>query len=165
MRIAVISDTHLHEPSPWLQAVYDEYLAEADILVHCGDTTGFSTWSFFNQHPDFHSVRGNMDEWRLADELSEKAGFEAAGLRFGAVHGYGFGSPLKQSIAQVLGPDCDVVFFGHTHHAEWTEVNGLKLLNPGSLKACRMSTGTMAYLHVDDSGRMEPEFLQIPGSL
>ena len=134
MKIAVISDTHVHEPDEWLAEVYGRYMAGADVLVHCGDTTGFSVWSFFNQHPNFYAVRGNMDEWRLAQELSERVSFEAGGLTMGAVHGHGFGR-IKPDIASALGPDHDVVFFGHTHNREWAEVNGLWLLNPGSLRS------------------------------
>jgi putative phosphoesterase len=164
MKIAVISDTHLHEPDQWLEAVYEKYLAHADVLVHCGDTTGFSVWSFFNQHPDFHAVRGNMDEWRLSQELSERESFEAGGLKMGAVHGYGFGR-IKAGISAALGADHDVVFFGHTHRREWAEQDGLMLLNPGSLKASAFLAGSMAYLHVDGDGRLEPEFVDVPSGL
>jgi hypothetical protein len=165
MLIAVISDTHLHEPNQWLEAVYDRRLAKADVLVHCGDTTGFSVWSFFNRHPDFHAVRGNMDEWRLAEELPERKSFEVANLTIGAVHGYGYGARIKTGIAHAHGADHDVVCFGHTHRREWAEKDGLRLLNPGSLKAGAFSNGSLAYLHVDEYGRMEPEFVDVPAKV
>jgi len=165
MKIAVISDTHLHAPGEWLEAVYDSFLATADILVHCGDTTGFPVWSFFNQHPNFYAVRGNMDEWRLAEELPDRESFRAGGLNFGAMHGFGFSGGVEAGVARSFGREYDVVFYGHTHKPLWTEMGGVKLLNPGSLKAGMFQPGTLAYLHVDQEGRLEPEFLDVPDSL
>lgn len=164
MKIAVISDTHMHAPSQWLEAVYDKYLATADILVHCGDATGFPVWSFFCRHPSFYAVSGNMDEWRLADELPDRESFNVMGLSFGAVHGFGFGGGIKAGIASSFGPEYDVVFFGHTHHPEWAEEHGVRLLNPGSLQAGVFASGSLAYLHVDATGRMEPEFVEVSGT-
>ena len=70
MKIAVISDTHMGNPSSWLDAVYTKWLGPADVLIHCGDIASVETWSYFMQHDNFICVRGNCD-WapQLVDEL------------------------------------------------------------------------------------------------
>jgi hypothetical protein len=134
MLIAVISDTHLYEPSPRLETVYAEHLAGADAVLHCGDMTSRSTWSFLCQHPKFHAVAGNMDDWALAKELPPRLTLSLDGLTVGLAHGNGLsGRPLSRALAESFGPGYDLVCFGHTHVPEHVAYGPIHLVNPGSL--------------------------------
>ncbi|MDY7000851.1 MAG: metallophosphoesterase [Thermodesulfobacteriota bacterium] len=157
MKIAVISDTHLHEPRPWLEAVYDKHLAGADAVLHCGDMTGKPTWAFLNRHPAFHAVAGNMDDRSLKGGLESRLSLDLAGLRVGMTHGWGvipFG--LWKKVAESFGPGYDLICFGHTHTPKKDDYQGTLVLNPGSLRE-----GSMALVHVLDNKKLEIEFVTL----
>lgn len=134
MKIAVLSDTHFPAPSDWLRVVYDQHLADADVVLHCGDMTGFSLWSFFCQHPRFHAVSGNSDEWRLVEELPARLTLDLDGLRVGLVHGWGERATLAERVAEEFGPGMDLICFGHLHQYVWRRHGSAWVLNPGSLR-------------------------------
>ncbi|BBD08832.1 metallophosphoesterase family protein [Desulfovibrio ferrophilus] len=163
MKIALISDTHATGPTPWMQAVYDRYLAKADLLLHMGDMTSKELWSFFMQHPGFHAVAGNMDEWSLSGELETRLSMTVeGGLRIGMMHGFGLsGRPLSGAVAQAFGPDYDLLCFGHTHEPAWIDYDGVRVANPGSLRETGKAP-TLAYVHVAADGTMTRELVQVP---
>ena len=156
MQIAVISDTHMGTPPSWLEAVYARWLGPADALVHCGDITSFATWSYFMQHDNFLCVRGNCDwEPQLADQLEPMLSTRLGPLRLGVTHGWGPRSQVPVKVAQAFGPGYDLVCYGHTHARVWSVINGVQLLNPGSLG----ESGSLALVHVDDDGSLRCEFV------
>ena len=160
MRIAVISDTHLHEPSSRLESVYATYLADADAVLHCGDITGRSAWSFLSQHPNFHAVAGNMDDWNLARDLPARLSLKLDGLTVGVAHGNGLaGRPLSRAVAQSFGPGYDLVCFGHTHTPEHVTYDATHVVNPGSL-ANHESAPTLALI---DTSPFHVEFVRVQG--
>jgi len=103
MRIAVVSDTHLSAPTDWLERAYATYLAPADAVVHCGDMTGRSAWSFFLQHPCFYCVQGNMDDYQLAVDLPPRLELELAGLKVVGGHRRGCKAGLSAGPARAPG--------------------------------------------------------------
>ncbi|MBC15981.1 Phosphoesterase [Pseudodesulfovibrio profundus] len=156
MRLAVISDTHLHSPEPWLERVYNQWLAPADVLVHCGDITTFDTWSFFMQHDRFLCVRGNCDwEPRLVEQLDPMLTAQVGPLTIAATHGWGPRSQVPVKVAQAFGPEYDLVCYGHTHAQDWSVIEGVQLLNPGSLGESR----SLAIVTISDDGAMDCEFI------
>lgn len=134
MQIAVISDTHMGNPPAWLDQVYATWLEPADALIHCGDITSVATWSYFMQHDNFICVRGNCD-WdpQLVDELAPMITTTLGPLTVGATHGWGPRSQVPVKVAQAFGPEYDLVCYGHTHNRDWSVIEGVQLLNPGSL--------------------------------
>ncbi|NJB68627.1 hypothetical protein GGQ74_002300 [Desulfobaculum xiamenense] len=163
MKIAVISDTHAYEVTEWMEAVYDRYLAGADLLLHCGDTTGHPVWSWLCQHPGFHAVSGNVDDYALTQELDVRVSLRVGGLTVGLVHGFGYGpvDGLSARIAEALGPDYDLVCFGHSHRTEWVRHGSTWMLNPGSLREGGAEP-TLAFLHIADDGTIAHEFVSVP---
>ena len=132
MRVAVISDTHLRQATPWFESVYARYLAQADVVLHCGDHTGHSLWAYMVQHPDFASVAGNSDSYDLAMELPPLLERDMAGLRVAVTHGWGPRPGLSARLAKAFAGCFDVLFFGHSHAAEDTCHGQTRLINPGS---------------------------------
>lgn len=156
MRLAVISDTHLHSPEPWLERVYNQWLAPADVLIHCGDITTFDTWSYFMQHDRFLCVRGNCDwEPRLVEQLDPMLTAEIGPLNIAATHGWGPRSQVPMKVAQAFGPEYDLVCYGHTHARDWSIIEGVQLLNPGSLGESR----SLAIVTIAHDGTMDCEFV------
>jgi hypothetical protein len=132
MRIAVISDTHLDQPTPWFEEMYERHLAQADWLLHCGDVTGRGLLEYVERHPGFYGVAGNMDGRPVDGELPPTRVVELDGLRVGMAHGYGYGHPIARTLARAFAGRADLVCFGHTHRFEWVEHEGVRVLNPGS---------------------------------
>lgn len=156
MNIAVISDTHMGSPSPWLERVYDTWLASADVLVHCGDITSPATWSYFMQHPHFLCVRGNCDwEPQLVDQLEPLLTAEVGELTLGVTHGWGPRSQVPVKVAQAFGPSVDLVCYGHTHARDWSVVEGVRLCNPGSLG----ESGSLAIVTAHEDGDLSCRFV------
>ncbi|MBI9112066.1 YfcE family phosphodiesterase [Maridesulfovibrio ferrireducens] len=137
MKIAVISDTHLREPDSRLTEIFNEHLADADLLIHCGDLVSFSVWQFFCQHPNFYAALGNCDDWKLSDQLRPLESLSFQGLRIGIAHGWGNRSQVSRNVANSFSPDFDLLCYGHTHIQDWSVVNGIQMLNPGSLTSPR----------------------------
>jgi putative phosphoesterase len=135
MKIAVLSDTHSFEPTPWHESVFNEYIAGTDAVIHCGDITGqnFYHW-LVGSHPRVYAVAGNMCAYNLAVDLPDSLDIELDGRRIGVAHGWGPRSQVPVKVAQSFGPGFDIVCFGHTHRFFWEEMDGTWLLNPGSLQ-------------------------------
>ncbi|QJB55548.1 metallophosphoesterase family protein [Pseudodesulfovibrio sp. zrk46] len=156
MKIAVISDTHMGTPPSWLEHVYNKWLGPADYLVHCGDITTPDTWSYFMQHDNFLCVRGNCD-WdpQLVDMLEPMLTAQVGPLTLGATHGWGPRSQVPVKVAQAFGPEYDLVCYGHTHARDWSVIEGVQLINPGSLGESR----SLAIVTVEEDGSMACEFI------
>ncbi|HBE95427.1 MAG TPA: YfcE family phosphodiesterase [Desulfovibrio sp.] len=155
MLLAVISDSHLGAPSPWLESVYARHLARADALLHCGDITGRATWSFFLQHPNFHACLGNCD-WDLGAELSPVVRFDLGDLSVAAMHGFGNRSGVGARAAEALGPHAGLVCFGHTHQRHFSTHAGFHLLNPGSL-----GEGSLALVRIEPGQALDCTFVDV----
>ena len=134
MRLAIISDTHLASPNAWFEEVYARHLAPADLLFHCGDSTGVGIWSYLLQHPRFEAVAGNSDSYDLASSLPALLERTIASRRVAVVHGWGARPGLSQRLAEALGDRADIVFFGHSHAFEDSVHGRTRLINPGSLR-------------------------------
>jgi putative phosphoesterase len=117
--------------------------------------TGRAAWSFFLQHPDFHCVQGNMDDWDLAADLPARLDLELGGLRVAACHGWGFKAGLSRRIYDAFGPDYDIIFFGHTHVPEDSRYGRTRCVNPGSLRQGSLALVTL------DGGRIDIEFVTL----
>lgn len=164
MKIAVVSDTHLHRPEPWLDSLFVKYFSQADYLLHCGDFTSFTVWQTFCQHPGFHAVLGNCDDWQLTSELSstEVVKIKNFDLKIGMVHGWGNRSGVAQRAAEHFGANYDLVCYGHTHIRNWDIVSGVQVVNPGSLYNPRDNNGPgFAMIEVTPDGDFECEFVDI----
>ncbi|MCM0754688.1 YfcE family phosphodiesterase [Desulfovibrio aminophilus] len=155
MLLAVISDSHLGAPTPWLESVYARHLAGADALVHCGDITAESVWAFFLQHPNFHACLGNCD-WTLGSLLQPVARLSLGGLNIAVTHGFGPRPDVPRRVARALGPEADLVCFGHTHARYFSDEHGALLVNPGSL-----AEGSLALLTLESGQRPACRFVDI----
>lgn len=144
MRIAVLSDTHMNSPDQWFASVWERYCEPADYVIHCGDVTGEAMYYFMSGHPGFYGVAGNMDQWTLGDTLPDTVRLELDGLRIAAAHGWGSRMTLAETVVSAVGHDRDLVCYGHSHIWDWRVVNGVRVLNPGSLTSPRSGGRSLA---------------------
>lgn len=144
VRIGVISDTHLTEPTETLLRIYTEWLEPCDYLVHCGDYHGEATAEFLAGHPGFRGVSGNVDGWDVARLVPPTRVFTALDFRIGVVHGWGLFGDVGREASRLFGPDLDLVCYGHTHLYDLREFDKTLVLNPGSLFSPRRGAPSLA---------------------
>lgn len=128
MKILVISDTHGHIEEA--ERIYNE--GDFDMIVHLGDLYDDALMIERDTGARVVAVRGNMDmDYSPVNYRVLKTDFG----RILLIHGHRekVKSGLMNLIYRTHEMDCDAVFFGHTHQAFYDEVDGLVVLNPGSL--------------------------------
>lgn len=129
MRILVFSDTHGKIDKA--AEIYHQ-LQEIDLIIHLGDLWNDAKRLKELLPVSLLSVRGNMDGAFSREE------YQILETEYGKIYlAHGHMENVKQGLdhimykAESLG--CRAVFFGHTHIPLFRQVEGLYLLNPGSL--------------------------------
>ncbi|MFC7246624.1 metallophosphoesterase family protein [Catellatospora aurea] len=133
MRLVVMADTHVPKRAQDLPKPLWDAVDGADVVVHAGDWADLSLLDTLEQRAArLIAVYGNNDGPDLRARLPETARAELDGLRIAVVHETGPATGRERRCA-ALFPDCDVLFFGHSH-IPWdsTAPTGLRLINPGS---------------------------------
>lgn len=95
--------------------------------IHCGD----SELSPHEMH-GFVSVQGNNDPYHTFPELVV---VPIQGYRALIVHGHrvGISNRLRQLAKLAKEHQCQFVFFGHSHVFADDTVDGIRIMNPGSI--------------------------------
>lgn len=119
-KILLVSDNHFDMRN--LQKALNDNL-ECDHYFHCGD----SEFTADKLRP-FVSVRGNND---YDHSYPKEIIFEIEGHRILMYHGSYYEEAIVDK-AKYL--NCDTVFYGHTHIFNDTVKDGVRLINPGSLR-------------------------------
>jgi putative phosphoesterase len=114
------------------------------------DATGF--------YSDWKLVCGNND---YGISLPEAAVFELCEHRFFMCHGHRHGlyGGYNSLLATAKNNDADAVLFGHTHVPFQKTINGILLINPGSLGRPRSRIGsTFAVIECTEDKPLQVEF-------
>lgn len=130
MRILVVSDTH--RDAYMLQKAVDAQ-PNAQVIIHLGDGADEAE-DLVCLYPKKQVlfVRGNCD---FAANAPAQGLVTLEGRRIFYTHGhlyevkFGEGALLQEGIRQ----KADIILYGHTHRAVTTFINGVHLMNPGSL--------------------------------
>jgi putative phosphoesterase len=152
--IAVISDSHIPERAASIPESFRERVATADHVVHAGDFTDPDTLETVRDlvGERLTAVYGNMDPRNL--DLPAVASLEAGGVEFVVTHGTGDLETYESRVAEVVREQADadaVGIAGHTHEVLGAVVDGVRLLNPGSVTgAPPAERATMLELTVED---------------
>ncbi len=131
MRVAVLSDTHLHRVTDGFKAFVKECLCNVDAILHAGDYVSAEVVDFLGKRP-FHGVHGNMDCGEIKERLPRQRIVAFGGHRVGLIHGWGWGGDLEGRIAREF-EGVDVIVYGHSHRAANHVKDGVLLFNPGSM--------------------------------
>ena len=145
MRIIVLSDTHGNYARA-VRAVNEA--GPAELVIHLGDEYADGALiGQFCQRP-LLAVPGNCDPGCSEPRLKTVT---AAGKRILLTHGdsYGVKNGLHHLIKKGLTERADVILFGHTHQPLVQQIDGMLLVNPGTLQY-RASTQSYAILEISD---------------
>ena len=130
MKIGVISDTHLREPSGELERIVLAHFGDADMILHAGDFVDQRIVDFFRRW-NLIAVCGNMDTGEVRSSLPQKRTIDVSGLKIGLIHGWGSPIGLEKRIKGEF-PPLDCLIYGHTHYPVNHKRAGLLFFNPGS---------------------------------
>lgn len=123
--IVLVSDNHMAErPLEYVRKAHPD----ADYFFHCGDSELPPRFL-----EGFACVRGNNDyDLEMPDHLILKIGEHRILLTHG--HHDLLWRGLDQLASRAKRNGCDIVCYGHTHAYSDRTVNGIRLLNPGSMR-------------------------------
>ncbi|AGB40888.1 phosphoesterase, MJ0936 family [Halobacteroides halobius DSM 5150] len=164
MKLGVVSDIH-GSLTAFKEA--KDYLKDSDLLLIAGDIlyhgarnplpAGYDTEGVLEElkemEEDFLAVKGNVDalvdDWVLPYPLSEYTVVEDNGRRIAIYHGYQDETAEERAnFAHQLG--ADILVFGHTHLPLIEEVNGVILLNPGSIALPKQKPAVSTIAQIDE---------------
>ena len=150
MNILVLSDTHGQIDKAVEMYERLNALGSIDLVIHCGDYVKDARrikrrLAFRGSKAQVIMVPGNCDGCRERD-------FETVEVPSGKIlvtHGHMENVKIGYSNLLYLAEEqkCNAVCFGHTHRAVNEVVDGIRIVNPGSLTNPRDgSKGTCAFL-------------------
>jgi len=153
VQLAVIADTHIPTRAAAIPDRFEERIRAADHVIHAGDFTSAEALEHVHDLADeLTAVHGNMDGRAL--ELPAVASLVVEGVTVVVTHGTGSPSGYEDRVAGVAreeGGDDAVGVAGHTHTVLDTVVDGVRLLNPGSVTgAAPADRATMMTVDVED---------------
>lgn len=151
MKILVVSDTHGRDGN-LEQAVLKEQ--PFDMLIHCGDVEGREFYIEALAECPCTMVSGNND---FFSDLPREDEFSIAGHRILISHGhyYGVSMDFSRIVDEAQSRNCDCVCFGHIHRPVLEEIDGVLVLNPGSLSFPRQRNRKPSYAVLNiEEGKM-----------
>lgn len=158
MKIVVVSDTHKNFPV--LDKVVNANL-DADLFIHLGDGENEAR-DVHNAHPDkaMIYVQGNCDfGFHRAYQI-----VNACGFKIFCTHGHvqDVHSGLDRLVAQAKSNDCRIALFGHTHLYRTDNIDGVFVMNPGSLDSPRNHNApTYGVIELSSSGDIQMKIIEV----
>ena len=155
MKILVVSDTHRKDDN--LKLVLSEE-CPLDMLIHLGDAEGSEHFipDWVNPECRMEMVRGNNDFFSRLDRERE---IDIAGHKAFITHGHYYGVSMGPEglVDEAKSRGCDIAMYGHTHRPFLDVIDGVTVLNPGSLSYPRQEGRRPSYMiiHVDADGKMD----------
>ncbi|MBT3602033.1 MAG: metallophosphoesterase family protein [Candidatus Latescibacteria bacterium] len=146
-RIGLISDTHgLLRP----EAV--KTLAGVEHIIHAGDVGDPNILNALQATAPVTAVRGNVDFTSQLSNLPITDVVQIGDVSIYVIH------IIDSLNIDLKAGGFHAVIFGHSHHPEVRDVDGVSYINPGSIGPRRFNTPiAMAYLHIEGTNlKVEP---------
>lgn len=141
----IISDSHGNMDG--VKKLYPLF-SENDFIIHLGDTSADAVKIADNFAKKTVIINGNCEFFKCGED--ERV-LEIEGVKIFACHGHKYGVKQTYSLlakrAKELG--CTVALYGHTHIPEIKEVDGITLVNPGTLNRYSQNTYCFMTVHGD----------------
>lgn len=153
MKILVLSDSHGKNEGMW-QAIRQE--EPLDWILHLGDIEGCEQLLQERAACAVEIVKGNVD---FSSQNSLEKVLTIAGQSIFLCHGHRYGVEYsrKRLALEAKQKGCTIALYGHTHRPLQEEVEGVKVLNPGSISYPRQEDGRPSYLVMTLEEGKEPE--------
>ncbi len=135
IRIGVISDTHMGQPTQELRALLQGSFREVETILHAGDLTELAVLEAFDGK-NILAVCGNMDSPAARKQLPTHRVFQAGKFTIGLIHGWGGPQGIEGRIAKEF-EKVDCIVYGHTHTPLQREMEEIVFFNPGSFAGRR----------------------------
>lgn len=153
MKILVVSDTHGYNGNLY-KAIERE--KPFDLLIHCGDLSmTIEELSDFVDCPVFACAGNNDFFYNLKQEELFKIYDHTALLLHGHRQGVSYG--IDNLLYKAAERDADIVLFGHTHVPFIDEIDGITVINPGSLTYPRQERHIETYVVINATSDGEIE--------
>lgn len=141
-RIIVISDTHgnaraLDKLRPLIE--------ENDFIIHLGDGANEARKLIADYPTKTYACQGNCDMFSPLETEGELQ-VEKLSVFYCHGHKYSVKSTLLNLAHEAKKRDCQIALYGHTHTARIDEIDGVTLINPGSLRMPAGEGGSYCYL-------------------
>ena len=130
MKIGVISDTHLSQPSDDLYHLMSGPFKGVSLILHAGDLTRISVLEAFSEAETI-AVCGNMDRTDVGRKLRKKEIIELDGYRIGLIHGWGSPRGIEDRVINNF-ENVHAIVYGHTHKPANHIKGGILMFNPGA---------------------------------
>lgn len=156
MKAEIILCSDTHGSSIYLDELERAY-PKADLLIHCGDLEDDAC-----RYPHWVFVRGNND-WD--NTIPDQRIVSVAGIRILMTHShlYGYRNREERLAQAAIAQNCQVVAFGHTHVPMVRRVQGVLLVNPGSMTFPRDGKDPCyAKMIVNDDGEIRISLIRSP---
>ncbi len=131
-RVLVVSDSHKY--TYMLTDVLFQIGAEINAVIHLGDgNTDLDAYADIYPDVAMFSVRGNCDFESARCDTDEV--FELFGRRLFVTHGHNYyvKSGIDRLAKTAENVCAQIVMFGHTHEPLLEVINGIMVMNPGSV--------------------------------
>ncbi len=148
-RVLIVSDSHGR--MDYLEKVMER--VKPGLLLHLGDVEGDEDLIEAEAGCEVVFVRGNCD---YSSDMPSSEVVEIGRHKAFMAHGhtYGVGFDLGELVYAAREAGCDMAFYGHTHVPRHEEVDGVTVINPGSISLPRQDgrIPTFAVADVDKNG-------------
>ncbi len=159
MKIVVVSDTHKN-----FNALNETVNAnpDADLFIHLGDGENEAR-DVHNLHPDkaMIYVRGNCD----FGMHRETEVVNVNGYKIFCCHGHlqGVHGGLDGLLRDARLNDCRIALYGHTHLYRSEVIDGIFVMNPGSLDSPRNhNLPTYGVIEISSDGEIGMKIIEVP---
>ena len=144
MKILLVSDNHGDQEI--LDQLASRYHDQVDLMLHLGDSEAKADnliWSLMD------TVKGNMD-FESMPTIRNYQLTEHCQLTITHGHLYNVNRHLDDLLALAKIEGSQIVAYGHTHIMDYQEINGITVVNPGSISRPRGSypMGSFAILEL-----------------
>jgi putative phosphoesterase len=129
-KIGVISDTH-----GFLHPKMFHFFQDIDILCHAGDIGNIETVDKLKQFKPFYGVYGNIDDYKVRQELPETNIFHIEQVKIAMIHIGGYPSHYQPCTLKTIHDEHPkLLIAGHSHILKimYDKTNQLLFMNPGA---------------------------------
>lgn len=152
MKIMIVSDSHGQMENITRAIGLEKPL---DMLFHCGDTEGTEGDIGLLAECPMYCVRGNND---FFTDMAKEHELTICGKKMMITHGHYYHVSMGETrlAEEGVARGIDYIFYGHTHRPVIENIDGVNIINPGSIAYPRQFDRDYTYMIMDIEDGKEP---------